>query len=567
MRGASWLVAVVGTAALCACLERVEPISDAAFVCRAPSHQILARWPEPETVQLEAGWLDSSQNFEPSSVETGWMVLDEFGGSVTGHGLYTTPWNHGGIARIEARAGPDVAVCELDVHLEIERVSDLDEPLAGRALDAAAEPVVDAACAPVVRYPLDAAVVPRNLPPPHLQWEPAPVQDLFVVTVEAPHATARFVSPAQEWIPDPGIWYALTHPDPEGELSITVAGGRSDGEDLVGGLCVDPRPILVQTGELGLQGTVYYWSPSTSGLWKLDVGAEQAEPWMSEQTTGYCVGCHSANLAAPDRMAMSYGLIGAWAIVADVDAPEEPVIQPGMVQGNFMTLSPDGQRLVRSLEGELFLHDVETSEELAQLPTVGHATHPDWSPDGDTIAYASCEYAEGGEDWRAHGCSVALIDVLGDAAFGPSRTVVPLDDSSYYYPVFSPDSAWLAFACAPDLPGDDNDSDDNPNAELMMVAVDGGEPLLLQAANGAPSEPNSFPRWGPSEGRTAWLAFGSRRDYGWMTDGIPQVWIAAVDLDRADAGLDPSSPPVWLPGQDVAFGNHSPVWVPRYSGP
>ena len=63
-----------------------------------------------------------------------------------------------------------------------------------------------------------------------------------------------------------------------------------------------------------------------------------------------------------------------------------------------------------------------------------------------------------------------------------------------------------------------------------------------------------------------WLAFSSKRAYGNITDNQAQIWVAAVDLTIAGSGPDPSFPPVWLPGQDVGSSNHTPAWVPRYTG-
>jgi hypothetical protein len=48
----------------------------------------------------------------------------------------------------------------------------------------------------------------------------------------------------------------------------------------------------------------------------------------------------------------------------------------------------------------------------------------------------------------------------------------------------------------------------------------------------------------------------------------PQLWATAVLVD-ADGGIsgDPSTPPIWLPNQNIDFdtpyGNHVPQWVTR----
>ena len=130
---------------------------------------------------------------------------------------------------------------------------------------------------------------------------------------------------------------------------------------------------------------------------------------------------------------------------------------------------------------------------------------------------------------------------------------------SYYYPTFSPDSAWVAFtrntAAA--------DAYAEPTAELMLMPLTGGPPMVLARANGLPNVTNSWPRWGPIVDDIGWVAYSSRRPYALQTSGIAQVWVAGIDLAEAAAGRDGSFPPVWLPGQSIETGNHTPAFVRR----
>jgi hypothetical protein len=92
----------------------------------------------------------------------------------------------------------------------------------------------------------------------------------------------------------------------------------------------------------------------------------------------------------------------------------------------------------------------------------------------------------------------------------------------------------------------------------------------------------TWPHWAPeSNGEYYWIVFSSERDYGHeitkthtapacVANGVlqcKQIWVAAVAKDKIAqllanpaAALDPSSPPMWLPGQDTQTDNISPYW-------
>jgi hypothetical protein len=532
-----------------------------ALACHAEAASLTYPWMEPASVQLdlEAQWSDG-QVGPPTGTVT-WTVLDDFGGTIDADGLYTAPGNHGGRASIEAWYDGHYAVCSIDCFLAIE--VDLTGQGAGDVAEGIV-PTVDDACGPLVVYPLPGSLMPRNLAPPTFQWSTPPGADAFVLTIANQYASATVTTFAPSYRPDDGTWFALADASAGEQLDVRVAAGSWDGSAFVNGLCEGSTSLDLPIGDFGLEGTVYYWSPTTSGLWKINVGDDEAEPWLGPDNTGWCVGCHTVNYADPSRMAMNYGGGNQWAVVTDPLDPLAPLIPPEDRRGNFMTLDPTGSRLVRSYEGVLYLDDLGTGAELGVIPTTGHATHPNWSADGDRIVYASCEGATNGYDWHPFGCSIAVLQVLPDDEFGATEILVPAGGGhSFYYPTFSPDGLWIAFNRSPA----EGDAYDHVGAELMIVRTTGGPAIHLAAANAGTDLTNSWPRWGMSDDSLAWLAFASRRPYGHTTDGVAQVWIAGVDLKVAGTGPDPSYAPVWLPGQDPAAGNHTPIWVPRYTAP
>jgi len=91
----------------------------------------------------------------------------------------------------------------------------------------------------------------------------------------------------------------------------------------------------------------------------------------------------------------------------------------------------------------------------------------------------------------------------------------------------------------------------------------------------------TWPHWAPSPSVDyLWIVFASERNYGHRVtpansaaacigNGVKQckqIWIGAVDRsklpsDGSAPAVDPSAPPVWMPGQDLDADNISPYWT------
>jgi len=516
---------------------------------------------EPETIQLHAlaGFDDGSSG---AVQEVEWLVLDDFGGSINAAGLYTTPSNHGGLVTIEVlhQASSLVAHCSIDVHLEAaDNVTGdpaLENPLHGIST------VVDDSCAPQFSYPLDDSVMARDLAPPRFMWTVPGETNTSVLVLSTSYVTMTVVTHGTDWTPNSGQWFALSEPNAGDALTVRLLAGTWDNglSSFSDTLCESTSQFSLGVSEFGALGTVYYWNPSTAGLWSVGIGTSEAQAWLGEDNASYCVGCHAANLSNPARMALNYDGGNGWAGVVEVGAPLSPLIGPQNRQGNFFALNPEGTRLIRSFQGVLYLDDIDNNVELGTLPTSGYASHPDWSPDGNRIVYSSC--GGNNQDWNVWNCGIRQIEVLSDGSFSGDSVLVPPDlDWNYYYPSYSPDSAWVSFNRHAGN-GPNNHSYNNDGAEVMLVPAWGGAAIALNQAS-MPGQGNSWPRWGPGQGAYSWLAFSSRRPYGDLTNGNSQVWVSAIDLNLAVQGVDPSQPPLWLPGQGVDGSNHTPVWVPR----
>jgi len=530
--------------------------------CEAQPPSLTIHGDEGGSAQLLVSRIAADGALEPAS-NVQWFVLDDFGGTVDSSGVYTPPPTHGGRVEIEATVDGLQGICALEVYLEMEAIDSSAAAVQPEVLDLS--PEVDDGCGPDLMYPLGGSVLARDLGEPVLQWTVPVELNVFVVTIENAFTSLKTLTMDESWAPSPSQWASLTHDAGGEELTFSVAGGLVDPAtfDLVSGLCRDSSSTSSGVYQFGTAGTVYYWSPATSGLWSVGVGAAGAQAWLDNESTGHCVGCHTVNLSNSDRMAMVYGGGNGWAVAVDVATPEAPVLEPEIRPGNFTALNSDGTRLIRSYEGELYLDDLVTDTIIGTLPVTGHATHVDWAPDGSRVVYASCSYANDRYDWQVWGCEIRSVDVLPDDQFGPETVIVPADpDWNFYYPTVSPDGNWVAFNRHA---GGDSERTAyaNPEAQLMLVSLWGGEPILLSNAS-LPGQTNSWPRWGPTEGDFAWLTFSSKRPYGTTSHNVSQIWLSAINFNDAVQGVDASSSPMWLPSQDSGTGNHRPVWVPRY---
>ncbi len=487
---------------------------------------------EPLQFEVVAAFADGKSG----KLETAeWSVSNRSSGTIDATGLFTPSADNGGISYVTARFDGMEAAAALTVIYDDSLVEE-GAPTGG--FDRRPTQVDT-----LWVYPEDGVNFPRNTPSIQFQWSDVGASGyrlrFTAATTDLSVFTARTT-----WSADAATWGTLVGTNAGGALTVELSALIGD--------TLQSQTLELNVNRLDGDGTIYYWSTSASGFRKVPYGGV-AEDYLTAANTGHCVGCH--DISPGGAMAFTYdggnGPLGVKDIATGADIVP---FESGLV-GNFKSYSPDGAYLLTTFEGALLLHDAVTGQFLWEVPVDGTATHVDWSPDGDSVVVTrtgvhSC-------DWCFTGGTLAVMPYLGDGRFGdPQALYDPGVGYNAYYPVYSPDSAWIAFNVST------GDSYDDPDAQVYVIAAEGGAAVALDAANQTDGITNSWPGWAPlPDDDVLWLAFSSKRNYGVYTAGYPQIWVAAFDPARALRGEDPSWPAFWLPGQDTTQSNHIPLWT------
>ena len=532
------------------------------LTCLPVSQELSNTWGSSTQVQLTAEVFDEHGNGVPA--EDVWWSVVQGGGSVDATGLYTTPGDHGGQVLVQAQVQAENAYCEILIELEATDNVTGDPDVVSEA--GSTTVVVDDGCASTFTYPLDGSAMPGSFAPPLIQWASGG-NDAHVLTLESSYTTVTVFTFADSYQVTDAFWASLTTYDPGTSLTLSLTSGTWNGSSFVGNLCTASEALYMEVVDGNLDGTILYWEPPVfgQGLKLIDFGSTSNYDLTVGGAMG-CVGCHGVNLANPNRLAFADQMSAV--SVVDASDPLTPVVQGQMMSGAAAALNPAGDRMVRSAMlvfsgSELILDDVAAGgATLGDVPAQGAGqAFPNWSPDGQTLVYSACD--AGGTEYGADNCSIRGLEVLPGDQWGTDWSIAQATaGESLYYPAISPDNDWVLYNRAS---GGVTTSYDNPAGELWITGIDGGGDLILLENATSTGHKNSWPKFAPATpGDYVWFAFSTSRPYGNLTDGTSQIWLAAMDMDLAEMGGDPSFAPVWLPGQNTGAGNYIPIWIPRY---
>lgn len=381
----------------------------------------------------------------------------------------------------------------------------------------------------------------------------------------------------------------------------------------------NPAPQVVWTDDGGPGSTPPYdgapqsWNSGTAGGHCIGCHTITNDGKFMALTIGGSATTNAANWELLDIQNQALELInpvGGGGLDTNSDQSATPTNDPANYWKSYRnegyaaetTWGPKGDVMVSMYNSKLYFNTVAVNGTSATVTRQGspfptsasnidqYQSDPFWSHDGSLLVFTSFNQASpyGGTngDLKLSG-RIAIADATQETITDDAHILVDRESNiSKYYPCTSEDSAFVVFNESTCAAGDDPaplgggygkgscDGYDDASAELWWVPAGGGGAISLDNANGTASGvsySNSWPRFSPDvstfrNSKLYWIAFSSRRPYGiqantgGLTSSQPQLWFTGVTESEVSPG-DPSHAPVWLPGQNTAYGNHVPQWV------
>lgn len=543
---------------------RIDPVAVNLTDTRSP----------PATGTFRAlGQFDDREEELSSSVL--WRLSDRELGRLEA-GVFTAA-GRAGTAEVEALLGAFVARASVSVRLDQVIVTpEISPSLVARfPEDATADPEDG----PTILYPAPDVVLPINLPSSRLEWTAHPGALAYELRLESSAGRLRVYTSQTQIELDAAAWASW----------LASHGGRGFSYSVRAASEVGVHRSARQRVEVSasaINGTAYYWSTKASGILRArlsersptrffpasaparpDAGFDDAGESVQPDETPGCASCHSLSR---DGRRMALGFEGEKLLILELAEGVATPLGPAREERfGFGTFSPDGSRLAFTDRGRLKVMELGGFQVIQQLQGLGErsVSHPDWSPDGRAIVVAYTRDDEVKNKEIEDETSLARVPVSPEGVLGAPEVIVPASGEKdvLHSPSYSPDGQWVAYVRSHEK------SKDNKRSELWLVRGDGqGAPIALTRLNqhvGARTDEteigNSMPTWVRGEGGTAWLVFSSRRAYGraLQSDRRDQLWISAIDLDRATEGLDPSAPAFWVPFQALDDDTHRAFFV------
>jgi hypothetical protein len=593
------LLAGLACASLVACASHHHPGGDAGVTyssIRVAPDQLALNVPLGGTLTQDYAVFGTDDSGEHDITTSCALGVDSAFGTFNAATLTVGP--HGGTTQVLATCGAQTGTASLTVNL-VGTVIGPGAPANADQIFGSATAGTDATRTPIIEYPIDQAVAPLNLPPIEVQWKTAS-NDLFHIALKSTYASLDVYTTDPQTTFSVVDWNAIAGTAVGDTLNITVEGLAQAAPQMK----FASTPVAFKLSHDTIDTSAIYWWSSSSGSIMTQTFGQTSAP---SSVIGNCSGCHSLSRAG-SRIGYSRCVGGAcngeWVGFMkydDTTSTWNEVVNADnkTIAGTYTTFAPVGNpfpddtqsvAIVTSMSGTFSLYDPDTGtpvpSNLASVAIPGHgATMPDWSADGTKVVFAS---AGTGQSVDVSNSSIAMMSYAysgGQHTFGtPSilaQQPLTVNGQSYtnlYFPSFSPDGQVIVFNAARTTWRNFTDAK-TAGQRLMIVTPSGGAPIDLLAMNGGTGDQDiTWPHWAP--GNTSdyyWIVFSSERDYGHevtaatsastpcVANGVKQckqIWIGAISKAQLMSGaIDPSSPPVWLPGQDTRNDNISPYWT------
>ena len=446
--------------------------------------------------------------------------------------------------------------------------------------------------APSLVYPNDGALIPPNLGRLELHFIPGANNTVFALSLKNSLTDITVylnctmpLNGGCIYQPDAQLWSWLAATNRGGDpVTWSIAG-----TDATGSAVGTSGAMAFGFALQDVTGGIYYWTTTTQSVMRYDFASAQtaATQYIGTSLEGTCIGCHALSRDGTKLVAEVNGQNDGRTALVDVASKTVMNSFGATPKSMFESWNPDGSAYV-SVYGDngatnynlmvMNGNDATLTRTIDVGGTQANPTdHPDWSLDGQRIAYVRVGTA--GTMQRMWNGSIYQVAAGG----GAPQLLVAAPDVLHneYYPTYAPDGRLLVFdestCTSGNAKGGECNADTNATATLKALdSMVGGTPVVLANANkpgvadGATTAlTNSFPKWNPfvfqktvSGGHLAWITFSSKRQYGLrMPPGSGTLlWMAAIDLD-APAGTDPSYVAFALPFQDITTSNHIAQWT------
>ena len=525
------------------------------------------------------------------------LTVDPGFGTFAG-GVLTVP-ARGGRATVTATCPDGVATGSLQVTVT-GRVIAPGAPADAPAIFAGATATTDAARTPLIEYPIAGAISPRNVPPVEAQWTTAG-NDLFHLRLASRFLAVDVYTPSPEAMLPADAWRVITTTAAGDTLDFAVEALAQTAPTVK---YVAPPVSITMSNDTIDETAIYWWASSSGAIMSQNFGATTPPTVVKDQ----CTSCHSMSRNG-NRLGYSRCVAGdcgqLFAGFMRFDSATQTWAEPvnandRAIRGSYTTFAPVGNpfpddtralAMVSMSTGTLALYDPDTGAAVASNLDV--ATHgpgaprsalmADWSPDGSRVVFASSPTPGQWIDLDDGRIATMSYSFTGGVhTFGEPTFLVPdpitLSSGVYdnfFFPSYSPDGELVVFNAARAAWRDSGDAR-RPGQRLMLADADGAWVRDLTALNGGHADLDiTWAHWAPIvSSEYYWIVFSSERDYGHRAtaatspascraNGVTQckqIWMSAIRRDQLANPIDPSAPPMWLPGQDAQANNISPYW-------